>query len=90
MPIRRFSKDSAFGPRDIEAMSQAFRDLCAILNQGDEDKREREALARGIIALAQKGECDAAPLRDRILREIAHAQGEWPERIVRAARLGAL
>jgi hypothetical protein len=90
MPIRPFLKDGAFGPQHIEAMSKALQDLCAILKQSDEDKSEREFLARRIIALAQGGECDAARLRDRILREIAHSQGEWPERIVRAARLGAL
>jgi hypothetical protein len=90
MPIRPYLQDSSFGPQHIESMSKALRDLCAILKQADEDKREREFLARRIIALAQGGECDAARLRDCVLREIADSQGEWPEGIVRAARLGAL
>lgn len=89
MIIVPYLGDRVFAPHDIQAMSKALRDLCAILNQADENKSEREFLARRIIALAQGGESDAARLRDRILREIDKDQGEWPAAVVRAARLGA-
>ena len=56
----------------------------------DLDKREKERLAQKIITLAKGGERDAALLRDRTLREIAHGQGGWAVALVRAARCGAL
>ena len=65
-----------FGPQDIQAMSTAFEDVCKILNLADEAKSDRELLAKKIIALARQGECNAALLRDSMLREIAYAGGE--------------
>ena len=90
MTIDPFLTDNVFGPRDIQAMSTALQDVCAILNLADEDKREKERLAQKIITLAKGGERNAALLRDRILREIAHGQGGWAAALVRAARCRAL
>ena len=90
MTIVPFLRDSVFGPRDIQAMSTALEDVCKILNLADEAKSEKELLAKKIIALAHQGPRDAALLRDRMLREIAHGRGEWPAALVRAARCGAL
>ena len=64
--------------------------IANILNMADEAKSERELLAKKIIALARQHQCNAALLRDRILREIAYGQGEWAAVLVRAARRGAL
>jgi hypothetical protein len=90
MAIVPYLDGRVFAPQDIEAMSTALRDLYAILNLTDDDKSEREFLAKRIIALSQRGERNAALLRDRILREIARGQGEWPTGLIRAARQGAL
>jgi hypothetical protein len=90
MTIVPFLTDNVFGPRDIQAMSTALEDVCAILNLADHDKSEKERLAKKIFTLAKGGERDAALLRDRMLREIAHGQGGWAAALVRAARCGAL
>ena len=90
MTIVPFLENQAFGPRDIAAMSTALEDICKILDLADGAKREKEVLAKRIIALARDGESSAALLRDRMLREIAHGQSGWPAALVRAARHGAL
>jgi hypothetical protein len=90
MTIVPFLTDNVFGPRDIQAMSMALEDVCTILNLTDDDKSEKERLAKKIITLAKGGERDAALLRDRMLREIAHGRGGWAAALVRAARCGAL
>ena len=90
MTIVPFLTDNVFGPRDIQAMSTALEDVCMILNLADDDKSEKERLAKKILTLAKGGECDTALLRDRMLREIAHGQGGWAVALVRAARCGAL
>jgi ABC-type hemin transport system substrate-binding protein len=90
MTIAPFLTDNVFGPRDIQAMSTALEDVCAILNLSDHDKSEKERLAKKITILAKEGERNAALLRDRTLREIAHGQGGWAVALVRAARCGAL
>ena len=64
-----------FSRQDIQAMSTALEDVCKILNLADA-KSDRELLAKKIIALARQGECNAALLRDGMLREIAYAGGE--------------
>jgi hypothetical protein len=79
-----------FGPQDIQAMSTALEDVCNILNVADEAKSEKELLAKKIITLAHQDECNAALLRDRMLREIAYGQDRWAAVLVRAARRGAL
>ncbi len=90
MTIVPFLTDNVFGPRDIQAMSRALEDVCAILNLADDDKSEKERLAKKIITLAQQGERSSPLLRDRILRELAYGQGAWAAQLGRAARNGAL
>ena len=90
MTIAPFLKDSVFGPQDIQAMSMALEEVCKILNVADETKSEKELLAKKIIALAHQGPRAAPLLRDRMLREIASGQGQWPAALVRAAQCGAL
>ena len=79
-----------FGPQDIQAMSTALEEVCAILNLADEARSEKELLAKKLVALAHLVPRDAALLRDRMLREIASGRREWPTSLVRAARQGAL
>jgi hypothetical protein len=90
MTIVPFLEGKVFGPQDIQAVSTALDDVCKILNLADEAKSEREFLAKKIIAIAHQGERNSALLRDRMLREIASGQGEWPVALVRSARHGAL
>jgi hypothetical protein len=90
MTIVPFLKDSVFEPQDIQALSTALEDVCTILNLADEARTEKEFLAKKLVGFAHQGQRDAALLRDRILREIACGQGEWPAALVRAARCGAL
>ena len=71
-------------------MSTALEDVCKILNLADEARSERELLAQKIIALAHQGECNAALLRDRTLREVAYGRGKWGTSLIRAARHVAL
>jgi hypothetical protein len=78
MRIVPFLEGKVFGPQDIQAMSTALENVCDTLNLADEAKRERELLAKKIIAVARQGERNAALLRDRVLREIvAYGQGGW-------------
>ena len=72
MNIVPFLEGKVFGPRDIQAMSTALEDVCKTLNLADEAKSERERLAKKIIAFAPQGECNAALLRDRTLRELVY------------------
>ena len=90
MTIAPFLNENVFGPEDIQAMSTALEDVCKILNLADQAKGERELLAQRIVVLAHQGERNAALLRDRMLREIAHGQDGWATPLVRAARHGAL
>ena len=90
MTIVPFLEGRTFGPQDIQGMSTALEEVCDILKLADAAKSERELLAKTIIALARRGECNAALLRDRLLREITHARDGWPPALVRAARHGAL
>jgi ABC-type hemin transport system substrate-binding protein len=90
MTIVPFLQDSVFRPQDVQAMSTALEDVCNILNVAEEAKSQREQLAKKIITLAHQYQCNAALLRDRVLREIAYSQGEWAAVLVRAARRGAL
>ena len=90
MTIAPFLDGNVFGPHDIQAMSSALDEVCTILNVTVQAKLERELLAYKIVMLARQGERDAAVLRDRMRREIAHSQSGWAMSLVRAPRHGAL
>ena len=64
-----FLRDSAFGPQDIQAMSQALDQVCTSLGVADSDNEERRIIAERIIALAKGGDCNASQLRDRVIHE---------------------
>jgi hypothetical protein len=69
MPIHPFLRGVAFKPDDIQAMSTAFDDVCAVLNVPISDNRARDVIATRIIDLAGRGEHSSTRLRDRVLRE---------------------
>jgi hypothetical protein len=75
MTIVPYLEGRVFGPGDIQAMSTALEDVCKTLNLADAAKSERELLARKVIALVRQGERNPALLRDRMLREMASAEG---------------
>ena len=64
-----FLRDSAFRPREIQAMSRALDQVCTSLGVADSDNQERRIIAERIVALAKCGDCNAAQLRDRVLQE---------------------
>ena len=71
MNIAPYSEDGAFGPNDIKAMLVALDQVCIKLNLTNDAKKEREFLAKRIIAEARRGDRDSTVLRDGMLREIA-------------------
>jgi hypothetical protein len=68
MSILRFAR-ATFDPHDIDAMYEAFVDVCAELHIAKSDNEAREIIAARIIDLARGGIIDSDALRDRVLRE---------------------
>ena len=60
-----------FEPDAVKAMSIALDEVCRKFDLTNDKQDEREGLARRIIALARRGECDPAVLRDEVLRALA-------------------
>jgi hypothetical protein len=61
----------AFAPKDIEAISVAYEEVCSVLHI-NRDIRTRETIAARVIELARRGESCPTILRDRV---IAWAKG---------------
>jgi hypothetical protein len=68
-----YFRDSVFEPHDIEAMSRALNDVCAVLKLQD-DNPAKEVMATRIIDLARRGERSPTRLRDRVLHEAGLAE----------------
>jgi hypothetical protein len=69
MPIRRYLEgNTAFGPEEIKAMSEALERACAALHVNGQ-LRDRELIATRIIDLARNGVLDAKVLSDRVVAE---------------------
>jgi hypothetical protein len=64
-----FLRDSAFGPQEIQAMSQALDEVCASLGVHTGNNEARRVIAERIINLARRGDCNTIQLRDRVLQE---------------------
>lgn len=64
-----FLRNSAFGPEEIRAMSLALDEVCTSLAVPGDDNEVKRAIAERIIALAERGDCNAAQLRDRVIYE---------------------
>jgi hypothetical protein len=66
-----YFRDSVFEPHDIEAMSRALNDVCAVLKLQDDNPAK---MATRIIDLARRGERSPTRLRDRVLHEAGLAE----------------
>ena len=62
------TQDDAFGPKDLEAMSQAYEDVCTALHING-DAAAREAIAVRVIELARRGERCPTVMRDQVISE---------------------
>ncbi len=71
MNVGPFFGLEVFEPDDLKAMSIALDEVCRKFDLTNDKQDEREGLARRIIALARRGECDPAVLRDGVLRALA-------------------
>jgi hypothetical protein len=68
MSILRFAR-TTFDPQDIDAMYEAFVDVCDDLQIPKSDNYAREVIASRIIDLARGGRVEPDTLRNRVLRE---------------------
>ena len=66
-----FSKECAFDPQDVSAMSLAFDEVCKALDLPADAASTREVIAIRIIELAKRGGRSPTFLRDQVLREAA-------------------
>ena len=64
MPINRLLKSGAFGPDEIEVLSNAFEAALRELKLVDRTDPVAEWVAKRIIELAQQGERDPVRLRE--------------------------
>ena len=67
--ILRYLRGAVFEPHDIEAMSTALEDVCAILKIPTDAAEARRPIAARIIELTQQGEHSTSVLRERLLAE---------------------
>ena len=71
MSVAPFFENEAFGPDDIKTMSVVLDEVCNSFHLTNDAEKEREDLAKRIIALARHGERNPAALRDGVLRGLA-------------------
>lgn len=69
-----FLPSGVFDPNDIEAMSQAYEQVCNTLHVNG-DAGARETIAARVIELARRGEPCPTVLRDRVLAEASAGAG---------------
>ncbi|HML08611.1 MAG TPA: hypothetical protein VK430_10855 [Xanthobacteraceae bacterium] len=70
MPITPFLAGQAFDPEVVRAMSVAFEDVCKSLGLLVGPDPASEAVAKKIIALAQRGVRGPTALAERALAEL--------------------
>jgi hypothetical protein len=66
MAIYRLLKNRAFGPDEIKVLTAAYAE--ALANRSDPTT---EIVAKKIIQLAQRGECDPVRLRECAIRSLS-------------------
>ena len=67
MPITPFLRNQAFEPEQIEIMSAAFVDACAVLGLSNRSDPTIELVAARIIELAQRGVATHIELFERAI-----------------------
>jgi hypothetical protein len=65
----QYLSGGVFEPKDIQAMSSAFEEVCKALEIQPGATREREAVAVRLIELCRRGERRPARLAERVLKE---------------------
>jgi hypothetical protein len=70
VPIYRLLKGSAFGPNEIEVLSNAFEEALRELNLVDRSDPATELVLKRIIDLARRGERDPVRLREGAVKGI--------------------
>lgn len=68
MAVYRLFKNKAFEPEIIATMTAAYADVCKTLGVSDRDRPQADAVAKKVIEFAQRGERDAARLREHVLQ----------------------
>jgi hypothetical protein len=69
MPMKRFLPNASFSPEEISLMAVAFENACRSL-QTSGDTVTREAVAKKIIELAEKGERDPIRMAESALKSM--------------------
>ena len=67
MPITLLEIKTAFGPEDTAAMTAAFEEALKRLNVADREAPIAISVAKKIVRLAKKGECNPTRLTDGVI-----------------------
>jgi hypothetical protein len=78
MPIRNMFGNGSFSPEDVTAITTAFEDALRTLGLTDRTDAAVAMVAKRMIEMAAAGNCDAASLRDAVLKSFKHP-GVQPE-----------
>jgi hypothetical protein len=70
MTIYRLFKNEAFQPEAIDAMTDAYADVCRALGLTDNDQLQADMVAKTVIEFAQRGVKDSIGLRDCVLQAL--------------------
>lgn len=75
MAVYGLFKNKAFEPEAIVAMTRAHAEVCRALGLGGlyhsaDDAAAKDAIAKKVIEFAQRGERDAARLRENVLQAL--------------------
>ena len=68
MSIRPYLKGAVFDPSAIDTMAIAFEDTCKSLQIAPDAQIVREIIAKQVIELARRGECDPKKLQTEAIK----------------------
>jgi hypothetical protein len=71
MAIYRLLKNRAFGPDEIKVLTVAYDEALRTLRLANRSDPTTEIVAKKIIELAQRGECDPVRLRECAIRSLS-------------------
>jgi hypothetical protein len=71
MAIYRLPKNLAFGPDEIKVLTAVYEETLPTLRLENRSDPTTEIVAKKIIELAQRGECDPVRLRERAIRSLS-------------------
>jgi hypothetical protein len=73
MPLTPYLKEAFFDPSAIEAMTNAFIDVCARLQLVDHDDPFTQVVARNVIDIGRMGERDPDRIAELVLLAMKEA-----------------